>query len=430
VKLDSVGLLPEGRLPANRILMDKVVVTGMGIVSPLGCTLDSVWTSLMKGESGVNAIQSFDASEYPTRIAAELKDFDIHQYLKPKDAKKMDPFSQYGFAASCDAWADAGLSEGAFDPERCGVVMGCGTGGLHVAQKAGMALPEKGPKAFSPFMVSQLILNIVSGHIAIHFGLHGPNYVVTTACAGGNHAIADGVDLIRHGDADLMVVGGAEGSINEMGIGSFSAMRALTRDFQDEPQRASRPFDKQRSGFVMGEGAGVLILERESHAKARGATIHAEVAGAGRTCDAHHIVAPDPEAKQASRCMTLAIQKAGLEPSDIGYINAHGTSTQLNDAGETKAIRHAFGSHANELSVSSTKSMTGHLLAGAAAIEAIISILALRHQRVPPTINQETADPDCDLDVTPNKARDRVLSAVMSNAFGFGGHNCCTVFRK
>ncbi len=408
--------------------MDNVVVTGMGIVSPVGCTLESVWTSLMEGRSGVSRIEGFDASEYPVRIAAELKDFDVHAYLPPKDAKKMDPFSQYGFVAACDAWADAGLTDGDFDPERCGVVMGCGTGGLHVAQKAGMALPEKGPKAFSPFMVSQLILNIVSGHIAIKFGLQGPNYVVTTACAGGNHAIADGADLIRQGDADLMVVGGAEGSINEMGIGSFSAMRALCREYQDEPERASRPFDKDRCGFVMGEGAGVLILERESHAKARGARIHARVGGAGRTCDAHHIVAPDPEARQAARCMKIAIEKSCLAPEDIGYINAHGTSTQLNDAGETNAIRQAMGTHANEVSVSSTKSMTGHLLAGAAAIEAVITILALQHQRIPPTINQETADPDCDLDVTPNQARDRIMSAAMSNAFGFGGHNCCTVF--
>lgn len=384
----------------------------------------------MAGRSGVDRIQGFDASDYPVRIAAELKDFDIDPYLPAKESRKMDPFSQYGFAAACDAWADAGLGEGAVDPERCGVVMGCGTGGLHVAQKAGMALPEKGPKAFSAFMVSQLILNIVSGHIAIKFGLNGPNYVVTTACAGGNHAIADGVDLIRHGDADLMVVGGSEGSINEMGIGSFAAMRALCREFQDEPERASRPFDKDRCGFVMGEGAGVLILERESHAVARGARIYAEAAGSGRTCDAHHIVAPDPNAKQAARCMSLAIEKAGLRPQDIGYINAHGTSTTLNDAGETKAIRQAFGRHADDVSVSSTKSMTGHLLAGAAAIEAVITILALQHDRIPPTINQETADPECDLDVTPNQARDRKLSAVMSNAFGFGGHNCCTVFKS
>jgi 3-oxoacyl-[acyl-carrier-protein] synthase II len=409
--------------------MEKVVITGMGIVSPLGCTLDTVWNNLIEGRSGVDVIQSFDASQYPVRIAAELKDFDIEAYMPAREARKMDPFSQYGFAAACDAWVDAGLGETGVDPERCGVVMGCGTGGLHVAQKAGMALPEKGPKAFSPFMVSQLILNIVSGHIAIKFGIKGPNYVITTACAGGNHAIADGADLIRHGDADLMLVGGAEGSINEMGIGSFAAMRALSRDFQEEPWRASRPFDKDRSGFVMGEGAGVLVLERESHAKVRGARIYAEVAGAGRTCDAHHIVAPDPEATQAARCMELAIQKAGLGLRDIDYINAHGTSTQLNDAGETRAIRKVFGSNADEVSISSTKSMTGHLLAGAAAIEAVISVLALQHQMVPPTINRDTPDPECDLDVTPNHAKSRKIQAVMSNAFGFGGHNCCTVYK-
>ena len=410
--------------------MDKVVITGMGIVSPLGCSLDQVWKGLLEGRSGVDVIQSFDASDYPVRIAAELKDFDVHSYMPPKEARKMDPFSQYGVSAAMDAWEDAGLGDNGVDPERCGVVIGCGTGGLHVAQKAGMALPEKGFKAFSPFMVSQLILNIISGHIAIRYGLKGPNYVVTTACAGGNHAIADGADLIRQGDADLMLVGGAEGSINEMGIGSFAAMRALCQEFQDEPWRASRPFDLDRKGFVMGEGAGVLVLERESHAKARGARIYAEVAGAGRTCDAHHIVAPDPEATQAARCMEMAIRKAGLDARDIDYINAHGTSTQLNDAGETRAIRKALGSHADEVSVSSTKSMTGHLLAGAAAIEAVISVLALQHQVAPPTINQDTPDPECDLDVTPNEPRSREIQVAMSNAFGFGGHNCCTVFKS
>ena len=421
--------MPEIIFPANRIFMDNVVITGMGVISPVGCSLSSFWESLMAGKSGVDRIRSFDASDYPVQIAAELGDFDVGSYLSPAEARKMDPFSQYGFAAACDAWKDAGLEEAELDLERCGVVMGCGTGGLHVAQKAGMALPEKGPKAFSPFMVSQLILNIVSGHIAIRYGLKGPNYVVTTACAGGNHALADGADLIRQGDADLMLVGGAEGSINELGIGSFSAMRALCRDFQDEPQRASRPFDASRNGFVMGEGAGVLILERESHARNRGARIYAEIAGAARTCDAHHIVAPDPEAKQAARCMKTAIGRAGLRPEDIDYINAHGTSTQLNDAGETRAIRRALGDHADRVSVSSTKSMTGHLLAAAAAIEAVACVLALQHNRVPPTINQDTPDPACDLDYTPNRARDRELNVVMSNAFGFGGHNCCTVFK-
>lgn len=406
------------------------MITGMGVVSPLGCDLDAFWNALVEGRSGVDRIRGFDASSYPVQIAAELKDFDLDRYLTPREAKRMDPFSQYGFAAARDAWRDAGLDEGALDSERAGVIMGCGTGGLHVAQKAGGLLPEKGPKAFSPFMVSQLILNIVSGHIAIHFGLHGPNYVVTTACAGGNHALADGMDLIRHGEADVMVVGGCEGSINEMGIGSFAAMRALSRDFVDEPHRASRPFDADRSGFVMGEGAGVLILERESHARARGARIYAEVAGAGRTCDAHHITAPDPNATQAARCMRLALERAGVNPEEVDYINAHGTGTQLNDAGETRAIRGALGAAADGVSVSSTKSMTGHLLAGAAAIEAVVSALAIRHHVVPPTINYETPDPECDLDITPNIARERKVDTVLSNAFGFGGHNACVVFRS
>jgi 3-oxoacyl-[acyl-carrier-protein] synthase II len=400
----------------------------MGVVSPVGNTLDSFWESLVNGKSGVDRIRSFDASEYPVQIAAEIKSFDVEKHITQREAKRMDPFCRYGFAAACDAWADAGLSTENLDPERAGVVMGCGTGGLHVAQKAGSTLAEKGPKAFSPFMVSQLILNIISGHIAIRFGLQGPNYVVTTACAGGNHALADGLDLIRHGEADVMVVGGCEGSINEMGIGSFAAMRALTKDHVDEPQRASRPFDANRSGFVMGEGAGVLILESESHARKRGARVYAEVAGAGRTCDAHHITAPRPDATQAARCMKLAMQKAGVNPEDVDYINAHGTSTVLNDASESLAIQAAFGNRASTVSVSSTKSMTGHLLAGAAAIEAVASVLAIQNNVVPPTINYETPDPDCALDVTPNQAREKPVNAVLSNAFGFGGHNACVVF--
>jgi len=410
--------------------MTRVMITGMGVISPVGCTLESFWDALKEGRSGVDRIRSFDASEYPVRIAGEVKDFDVNAYLTPREAKKMDPFSRYGFAAACDAWADAGLSADTVDPERAGVVMGCGTGGLHVAQKAGTELPEKGPKAFSPFMVSQLILNIISGHIAIKFGLQGPNHVVTTACAGGNHAIADGMDLIRNGEADIMIVGGCEGSINELGIGSFSAMRALCRKYQEEPQRASRPFDADRSGFVMGEGAGVLVLESEEHARKRGAKIYAEAAGSGRTCDAHHITAPHPEARQAARCIKLAMKKAGVAPEDVDYINAHGTSTVLNDAGETRAIRTAFGSAADDVSLSSTKSITGHLLAGAAAIEAVASVLAIRDGVVPPTINYETPDPECDLDVTPNEARERKIDVALSNAFGFGGHNACVLFKR
>jgi 3-oxoacyl-[acyl-carrier-protein] synthase II len=410
--------------------MKKVFITGMGVVSPLGCSLDTFWDALIAGQSGVLPIRSFDASEYPVRIAAEVKDFDVERHLTAREAKKMDPFSQYGFAAACDAWEDAGLASAKLNPERAGVVMGCGTGGLHVAQKAGMALPDKGHKAFNPFMVSQLILNIISGHIAIKFGLNGPNYVVTTACAGGNHAIADGIDLIQRGDADVMLVGGCEGSINEMGIGSFSAMRALCRQYQDEPHRASRPFDADRSGFVMGEGAAVLVLESEEHARKRGARVYAEAAGSGRTCDAHHIVAPDPDARQSGRCITLALGRAGVNPGEVDYINAHGTSTVLNDAGETRAIKRSLGEHAYKVSISSTKSMTGHLLAGAAAIEAVISVLALNRNVIPPTINYETPDPDCDLDVTPNVAREKEIRVVLSNAFGFGGHNCCVVFKR
>jgi len=410
--------------------MNDVVVTGMGIVSPLGNTLDTFWSALVAGRSGVGPIRGFDASTYPVQIAAELKDFDPTRVMSEREARRMDPFTQYGVVAAADAWEDAGLSTDALDTERAGVVMGCGVGGLHVVQTAGMGIQEKGAKAFNPFMVSQLILNIVSGHIAIRHGLQGPNYVVTTACASGNHAIANAMEIIRRGEADVMIAGGCEGSINELGIGSFAAMRALTKKFQDEPGRASRPFDADRSGFVMGEGAGVLVLENEAHARKRGARIYGRVAGAGRTCDAHHITAPHPAGAQAARCMSLALKQAGVNPVDIDYINAHGTSTVLNDAGETKAIRQAFGAAADGVSVSSTKSMTGHLLAGAAAIESIVCLLAIKNGVIPPTINRDTPDPECDLDVTPHTARERNVDVALNNAFGFGGHNCCVVFKR
>ncbi len=413
-----------------RMNADDVVVTGMGVISPLGNTLNEFWNALVEGRSGVGPIRSFDASSFPVRIAAELKSFDLARYMTEKEARRMDPFTRYGFAAACDAWEDAGLDTGQLNPERAGVIMGCGVGGLHVVQTAGTDLNEKGPKAFSPFMVAQLILNIVSGHIAIRYGLQGPNYVVTTACASGNHAIAEAMHTLRRGDADVMLCGGCEGSINELGIGSFAAMRALTKKHHDEPERASRPFDAERSGFVMGEGAGVLVLERAEHAHKRGARVYATVAGAGMTCDAHHITAPHPDGARAARCMTLAMDQAKISPADIDYINAHGTGTVLNDAGETRAIREALGTAADTVSVSSTKSMTGHLLAGAAAIESVACILALNRHVVPPTINRDTPDPECDLDVTPHTAKERHLRVAMNNAFGFGGHNCCVVFAK
>ena len=410
--------------------MQRIVITGMGVVSPVGNSLESFWNALVAGRSGISTIRAFDASAFPVRIAGEVKDFDITRYVTEKEARRMDPFCRYVLAAACDAVADAGLQEGTHDPERVGVVMGCGVGGLHVVQEAGTSLRDKGHRAFHPFMVSQLILNIVSGHIAMRFGFQGPNFVVTTACAGGNHALANALDILRCGEADVMLAGGCEGSINELGIGSFAAMRALARTHQDEPTKASRPFDKERRWFVMGEGAGMLVLETEAHARRRGARIYAEVAGAGRTCDAHHITAPHPESTPAARCMRLALQQAGLSPSDVDYINAHGTGTTLNDAGETRAIRMAFGSAADQVSVSSTKSMTGHLLAGAAAIEAVACVLAIRNGVIPPTINRDTPDPECDLDVTPHVARERKVRVALNNAFGFGGHNACVVFRE
>ncbi len=411
--------------------MKKVVITGMGVLSPLGCSLDRFWEGLSEGRSGIGPITAFDSSPFPVHIAGQMaEDYDQDAFMKPKEARRMDPFTRYGVIAGDLAWQDAGLEAAAINPERAGVVMGCGVGGLHVVQEAGVHLKEKGFRAFNPFMVSQLILNIVSGYMAMRHGLEGPNYVVTTACAGGNHAISEGLELIGRDQADVMLVGGCEGAINELGIGSFAAMRALTKDFGDSPTQASRPFDADRSGFVMGEGAGVLVLESLEHAQARGARIYAEVAGAGRTCDAHHITAPHPDGRPAARCMSMALAQAGVNPEDLDYINAHGTSTKLNDACETKAIRMALGDAADGVSVSSTKSMTGHLLAGAAAIESIACVLALQNNVIPPTLNRDTPDPDCDLDVTPHQARERKLRTAMNNAFGFGGHNACVVFRE
>lgn len=406
----------------------RVVITGLGAVTPLGSTLDSLWDNLMKGKSGVSRIEHFDVSEYPTRIAASIKDFDPEQYMDRREARRMDRFVQFALAASSLALKDANLDVRSHaEPERIGVIIGSGIGGLATWEEQHKVLLERGPKRISPFFIPMMIANMASGQVSIHIGAKGPNTTAVTACATGTHSIGDSFRLIQRGDADVMVCGGAEATITPIGLAGFCAMRAMsTRN--DEPERASRPFDVGRDGFVMGEGSGVLVLESLEHAERRGAKIYAEVIGYGMSGDAHHITDPDPDG--AARCMTRAIRDAGISPEEVQYINAHGTSTPVGDVSEITAIKKAFGDHARRLAVSSTKSMTGHLLGAAGGVEAVISALSIHHGRIAPTINVDNQDPECDLDVVPNEPRTADLDVVMSNSFGFGGHNATIVLRK
>jgi 3-oxoacyl-[acyl-carrier-protein] synthase II len=378
----------------------------------------------------VRAITRFDASAYASRIAGEVVEFDVDAFIPKKEQRHMDPFCHYGLAAAKMAVADAGVDFSALDRRRVGVIVSSGIGGLQVLFAQTQVLLTRGPARFSPFTIPQMITNILSGLIAIEYGLRGPNFAVVSACATATHSIGEAMRMIRHGDADLMVAGGAEAPICELGVGGFCAMRALsTRN--DAPEKASRPFDKHRDGFVIGEGAAVLVLEEMEGARRRGARIYAELAGYGRTCDAFHITAPDERGEGAAEAMRLAIADAGLAPSDIDYINAHGTSTELNDKCETLAIKAALGeADARRVMVSSSKSMTGHLLGAAGAFESAVCVLAMTHGVVPPTINYETPDPDCDLDYVPNRARRATVRACLNNSFGFGGHNASLCFRQ
>ena len=406
----------------------RVVVTGMGVITSLGQDLDTFWNSLMAGRSGVSMIESFDTSDLPTRIAAEIKDFNPEQYMDKKEARRMDRFVQFAVAASRRAIEDANLDIARdTDPERCGVYIGSGIGGLETWEEQHKILLEKGPKRVSPFFIPMMIANMASGQVSIMFGAKGPNSTAVTACATGSHSIGDSYKLIQSGEADVMICGGAEATIRPTGMAGFCAMRAMsTRN--EEPERASRPFDIGRDGFVMGEGAGILVLEELEHAKKRGARIYAEVAGYGMSGDAHHITDPDPNG--AARCMKRAMADAGLQPEDIHYINAHGTSTPIGDKSETAAIKMALGEHAYKVAVSSTKSMTGHLLGAAGGVEAVISGLTIYHGKIAPTINLEQQDPECDLDYVPNEPREADVRVAMSNSFGFGGHNATIILKK
>jgi 3-oxoacyl-[acyl-carrier-protein] synthase II len=415
----------------------RVVVTGLGALTPVGNTVDEFWSALTQGKSGIGPITKFDASEkadngeykFVTRIAGEVRNFDELKYVDKKDARRLDPYLKYAVACAVMAVDDSGLDTAALDGSRFGVLIGSGIGGISSLLEAHKMLIERGPDRVSPFFIPMLIINMASGLVSMRFGAKGPNSAVVTACATGNHALGDAFRLIQRGDADVMIAGGAEAIVVPLTIAGFCSMKAMsTRN--DEPQKASRPFDAGRDGFVCGEGGGILVLESLEHARRRDARIYGEIVGYGMTGDAHHMTAPDPEGDGAARAMTGALADAGLAPTAVDYINAHGTSTPYNDKFETLAIKRVFGEHARKLAVSSTKSMTGHLLGAAGGIEAIATVLALHHGVLPPTINYETPDPDCDLDYVPNQARKQDIETALSNAFGFGGTNATLAFRK
>ena len=407
----------------------KVVVTGMGLVSPIGLNLDDYWKNLLNGKSGVAPITKFDTTDFKTKFAAELKGFDPEDYMDRRDARYMDPFCHYAVVAADMAIKDAGLEEEKLDLDRIGVIVGSGIGGMCIFENQVEVILKHGPRRITPFFVPIMIIDIASGHISMRHNFKGPNFATVSACATASHAIGTAVDNIRLGRADAMVCGGSESPITKAGIGGFNAMRAIsTRN--DEPEKASRPFDKDRDGFIVGEGSGILILESEEYAKARGARIYAEITGVGFTADAYHITAPAPGGEGAVRAMKMALDEAGIAPEEVDYINAHGTSTLLNDKNETEAIKTLFGEHAYKLKVSSTKSMIGHLLGAAGGVESIATIMSVIEDRIHPTINYDTPDPDCDLDYVPNKAIKHTTNHALCNTFGFGGHNASLLFSK
>jgi 3-oxoacyl-[acyl-carrier-protein] synthase II len=408
----------------------RVVVTGLGLVTPLGTGLEKNWEALIAGRSGIRSIDRFPNVEaFASRIAGQVPDFRAEDFIEPKEIKKMDLFIQYSVAAGAMAMEDSGLKIDPAEAEGVGVIVGVGLCGIDTIEATERAYLDGGPRKISPFFIPKVISNLAPGQIAIRHGAKGVNWTPTSACASGTHALGEAFHLIRRGLQDAVIAGGAESAITPLGVGGFSAMKALsTRN--DEPERASRPFDKQRDGFIIAEGSGILILEERERAIKRGAKIYAEVIGYGANSDAHHMTVPAPEGEGAARCMRLALKDAAIAPSDVDYINAHGTSTEYNDANETQAIKKIFGEHAFKVAVSSTKSMTGHLLGAAGAIEGVFSVLALRHGMIPPTINYDNPDPECDLDYTPNHARKADIHVVLSNSFGFGGTNACVIFRR
>ena len=409
--------------------LQRVVVTGLGAVTPIGNNVAEYWSGLTSGRNGVATISLFDASRHACRFAAEVKQFDPAGFIEPKDAKRWDRYCKFGVVAAKQALDDAGLKITEANADRIGVSIGSGVGGLLTMETQAHVLEGKGPGRVSPFTVPMMIPNMATGLAAIALGAKGPSSAVATACAAGSNAIGDAFRLLQLGKADAMVCGGAESAITPLGVAGFASAKALSFR-NDDPATASRPFDKERDGFVIGEGSGLLVLETLSHAEARGATILAEIVGYGTTCDAHHITSPTPGGVGGAAAMRLALDDAGLNAESIDYVNAHGTSTPANDSNETAAIKSALGHRASSIPVSSTKSMTGHLLGGSGGIEAVACVLALQHNVVPPTINYSNPDPDCDLDVVPNTAREHTLGTVLSNSFGFGGHNVCLAFKR
>jgi 3-oxoacyl-[acyl-carrier-protein] synthase II len=413
----------------ERDLSRRVVVTGVGLLTPLGIGTQETWQAIREGRNGISRIEQFDPTAFTCRIAGEVKNFEPSRYIERKEIKKMGRFIQFGIAATDFAIEQSGLRIDARNAERVGVYIGSGIGGFEVIEREHKTLLEKGPSRISPFFIPATIINLASGYVSIRTGAKGPNTATATACTSSAHSIGDSYRIIQRDDADVMICGGAEAAVTPLSIGGFAAMRALSQR-NDEPEKASRPWDAQRDGFVVGEGSGMLILEELEHARRRGATILAEIVGYGMSSDAHHITSPPEDGDGAFRVMRLAIKDAGIEPHQIDYINAHGTSTEVGDKIETAAIKRAFCEHAYKLAVSSTKSMTGHLLGGAGGLEAGITVLALRDQIAPPTINLEFPDPECDLDYVPNQARETKIEYALSNSFGFGGTNGCLIFRR
>ena len=411
----------------------RIVVTGLGPVSPVGSTIEKFWNSLLEGKSGVKRLTRFDPTYFTCKIAAEIRDFNPSAYLSAKELKRMDRFVQFAVVGAKIAVADSRINLDKEDRNRVGVLAGSGIGGLHTVEAEHRQYinlgPEKGPDRISPFLIPMLIINMAAGQISIILGIKGPNSAVGTACATGNHAIGDAFRIIQRGEADVMLCGGSEAAITPMGFGGFCALKALSLR-NNEPERASRPFDKKRDGFVMGEGAGIIVLEELEHALKRNAHIYCEMAGYGMSGDAYHMTAPDPQGDGGVRCMNAALKDAGVKPEDVDYINAHGTSTLYNDKIETLAIKKVFGAHARKLAISSTKSVTGHLLGAAGGVELIACALAIKHSIIPPTINYEIPDPECDLDYVPNKPRACKIKVAVSNALGFGGHNATLVVKK
>jgi 3-oxoacyl-[acyl-carrier-protein] synthase II len=408
----------------------RVVVTGAGVISPIGNTIEEFWDSLRNGRSGIRRLTRFDTSKHSSKVAGTVQDFDPEDFFPPKEAKRVDLFAQFAFAASKMALDSSGIDLDKADLDRIGVLIGSGVGGMTAIESQHAIFMEKGPRRLSPFFIPMLIINMASGVVAMSYGFKGPNSAVSTACATGTHAIGDAYRIIERDEADVILAGGSEAALTPVGFGGFCAMRALTTSRNDDPERASRPFDRTRDGFVMSEGAGVVIVEELEHARKRGADIWGEVVGYGMSSDAYHMTAPAPDGDGALRSMRLALRSAAMPVEAVSYINAHGTSTQLNDKLETEAVKKLFGEHARKLVMSSTKSQMGHLLGASGGVEAIATLLAIRHGVVPPTINYEEPDPECDLDYVPNTSREMAVECALSNSFGFGGTNATLVFRK